>query len=73
MTVQHEILTDEDLHKLTHSEVPGVQARVLRENGIYFIKGVGGKITTTWTHVNNPLFLVKPNNDAEPDWSGMTQ
>lgn len=71
MTVQHEILSDEDLRKLTHSEVPGVQARVLRDNGIYFIKGVGGRITTTWTHVNNPLFLVKTSGADEPDWSGL--
>lgn len=67
-----EILTESELKELTGTESHAHQARVLRENGIFYVAGIGGRVRTTWYHVNHPASMRKSDSaEAEPDWGAM--
>lgn len=55
--VPNDLLTNEDLVKLTGFEAPREQARILKENNIWYATVRNGAIRTTWYHVNNPIHL----------------
>lgn len=56
----HDLLTEEDMVKLTGVSRPDLQARVLAANNIYFLINANRVPKTTWFHVNNPIHLRTP-------------
>jgi len=58
------LLSDDDLEKITKAKTPRKQKSVLDENGIFYIKRADGSIVTTWHHVNHPSFSQSGNDDT---------
>jgi len=61
------LLTPEDLVKLTGAKQAGKQADVLNQHGIFYIRRQDGSLVTTWHHVNHPQ-RHNAQNDGEPDF-----
>jgi len=67
-----ELLTDDELQALTGTASRAIQRRVLRENGIRFVKGIGDKISVTWTAVNYTLTgQHKQLDDSTINWGAI--
>jgi len=64
------LLTDDELEKITKFKHPGKQREVLDNNGIYYILRLDGSIVTTWHHVNHPC-IKRAINDDMPDFGAM--
>ncbi|EGY27948.1 hypothetical protein Rin_00021250 [Candidatus Regiella insecticola 5.15] len=57
----NEIISTEDLIKLTGYKIPSKQCESLRLAGIFFITRRDERPQTTWGHFQNPLSL-RPRN-----------
>lgn len=71
MSYVDQLLSDEDLVRITGTEKPSEQKKVLQKNGIRFFTGKNNTVTTTWFHVNHPELKRAANNDGEPDFSSL--
>lgn len=64
------LLTKEEIETLTGANQNTVQARILAEHGIYYIRRKDKSIITTWYHVNHPRFR-QVANDSEPNFGAL--
>jgi len=62
----NDLLTKSEIEDITGAKQHSKQAKVLGDNGIYFMLRADGEIRTTWHHVHNPSKLSTLN---EPDFS----
>lgn len=65
-----QLLTPEEIQELTKAKQVAVQARILEQSGIYYIRRADGSIVTTWHHVNNPC-RKQASNDDVPDFGAI--
>lgn len=65
-----DLLSDEELKRLTGAKHSARQEDVLNANGIYFIKRMDGSIVTTWHHVNHPAKR-QAKNDSGPNFGAI--
>ena len=66
-----ELLTTEELEKLTGAKQSVKQAFILRSHGIFFIERLDGTITTTWYHVNHPVSRTNSVFDESPNFEAI--
>lgn len=66
-----ELLTIEELEKLTGAKQSAKQASILRRHGIFFVERLDGTIITTWYHVNHPNNQEKSTFDESPNFEAI--
>ncbi|WP_025244350.1 DUF4224 domain-containing protein [Candidatus Sodalis pierantonius] len=71
MKNENDIITDDELEKITSFQVANKQVEKLTEAGVWFVKNRDGKPRTTWYHFNHPLKFRATNSVSEPDWGAM--
>lgn len=68
-------LAPEDLERLTGYKRQGDLEKWLRQNGVPFFRGQGGRVWTTLEACNAALGLTRkgepPPPSTEPDWSSL--
>ncbi len=70
----HDIISDDDIERLTGYKFPTKQCEILRDAGIFFITRRDGRPRTTWRHFNEPLaFRGRPIGDSsvEPNFGAL--
>ena len=66
------ILTHDQIIALTGATQTGKQKEVLSRSGIFFVDKLGGGISLTWGHVNNPgLNRARTSFTSEPNFEAM--
>ena len=65
-----DLLDPEELENLTGYKLPNKQAEILDAHQIFYIRRRGGKIRTTWYHVNHPGGRER-SEGAGPNWSAL--
>lgn len=66
-----ELLTTEELEKVTGAKQPAKQVLILRRHGIFFIERLDGTITATWYHVNHPFSRANSVFDESPNFEAL--
>lgn len=69
----HDLLTHEDMVKLTGTTRSDLQAQVLAANNIFFMIDHKLAPKTTWFHVNNPIHLRTPTLSMSDFGYGFTK
>ena len=64
MNTDNDIISDNDIEKLTGYKIPSKQCESLRDAGIFFITRRDGRPRTTWTHFNSPLAHRQKHTDS---------
>jgi hypothetical protein len=71
--VMSQLISPEDIIKITGAKKPRDQCAVLEKHNIYFVESkLDGRPQTSWYHFNNPTHLRNINNsNDEPDFNAM--
>ncbi|SPP32460.1 hypothetical protein ARAF_2625 [Arsenophonus endosymbiont of Aleurodicus floccissimus] len=71
MKSENDIISDDELEKITGFQLPNKQVEKLIEARVWFVKNRDDKPRTTWYHFNHPLKFRTPNLISEPNWGAM--
>lgn len=57
----NDLLTDKEVEDITGAKQASKQAKVLSDNGIFYILRANGEVRVTWHHVHYPSKLSSVN------------
>jgi hypothetical protein len=72
MSNDNDIISDQEIERITGYEKPSMQCKALADAGVWFLTRKDGRPSTSWAHFNNPLKHRQATPTAtEPDWGAM--
>ncbi|MGX8939295.1 DUF4224 domain-containing protein [Symbiopectobacterium sp. Eva_TO] len=74
MKSENDIITDDELEKITGYKIPSKQCEILQAAGIFFITRRDGRPRTTWAHFNSPYTqrtVAEESKYVEPNYGAL--